>query len=329
MELIVEKQFSEEIIHKAGGKFQADTRNYKKLGDFESYIFEVLYQNKPTILRITHNSHRTPEQIEGEMEWVNYLHEHGVQVSKPYLSDEGKYVVTLPASGGYFYASLFEKVPGEKVDVHHEHFNPTLFEEWGRCTGQLHRLTKNYIPTSVTRPNWDQEELLYQGDYVPSAEIDIHVRAKELVNQLGQLPVNKESFGLIHSDIHSGNFFLYEGKIQLFDFDDAQYLWFVQDIAIPIYYSAWYKFPGGSINDRSQFANVFLESFLKGYEKENHIENEWLKQIPLFLNVRDLVLYNVFHKKMDIPSANGRLIALLKQIKGRIVSGQSIVNLTL
>jgi Ser/Thr protein kinase RdoA (MazF antagonist) len=328
MEQLVEKQFSEVLIHKAGKGFGADTSNYVKLGDFESYIFEVKYKGKPTILRLTHNSHRTREQIEAEMEWVNYLYEHGALVSKPYLSNEGGYVVSLKVEDNFFYASLFEKAEGQKVDLHHEHFNHQLFEEWGRSTGELHRLTKSYQPIGVKRPNWDEEELLYPEKYISLSEKEVHHCAGHLVNELRNLPIQNDSFGLIHSDIHSGNFFIHEGKIQIFDFDDAQYLWFVHDIAIPIYYSAWYKFPNGTLQERSQFAKRFFESFLKGYEKQNHLDSMWLDKIPLFLNVRDLVLYNVFHKKMDIPSANERLVTLLKQIRKRIVTGESIIKLT-
>jgi hypothetical protein len=47
MELLVEQQFSEELIHKAGIKFQADTSYYKKLGDFESYILRFCIKISP------------------------------------------------------------------------------------------------------------------------------------------------------------------------------------------------------------------------------------------------------------------------------------------
>ncbi|WP_246943938.1 phosphotransferase enzyme family protein [Bacillus pinisoli] len=329
MEQVVNQLFSEELIHKAGKNFGAETQSYRKLGDFESYIFEVSYNGKPTILRLTHSSHRSSQQIEAELEWVDYLHQHGVHVSKPYQSDEGSYVVKLPVQGSYFFASLFEKAPGEPVKVQSEEFNEKLFQEWGRCTGQLHRLTRGFLPKGEKRPLWSEEELLYPERILPVKDSSLMKAANLLVSQVKNLPISTDNFGLIHSDIHSGNFFLHEGNMQLFDFDDSQYFWFTHDIAVPIYYSSWYKFQEGNREVRTEFAKGLLEHFLIGYEKEYHVEDEWLKRIPLFLNVRDLVLYNVFHKKMDVENANDRLKSLLNEIKVRILTQDSIVDLRL
>ncbi|MBM7659642.1 Ser/Thr protein kinase RdoA (MazF antagonist) [Bacillus mesophilus] len=327
MEQSVDRLFSEDLVHKAGQGYGADTKEYRKLGDFESYIFEVSYHGKPTILRLTHSSHRSPGQIEAELEWVNYLHQNGVNVSKPYSSSEGSYVVTLPVEGSFFYASLFEKAPGNRIEIQSEMFNDNLFYEWGRTTGQLHRLTTSFEPSGVKRPQWDEEELLYPEKVLPFTDLQFNKVADQLVHTVKSLPKSKETYGLIHSDIHSGNFFLHEGKLQLFDFDDSQYFWFVHDIAIPIYYSAWYKFQNGNKQERTEFSKVLLEQFLKGYEKEFHIDHSILKKLPLFLNLRDLVLFNVFHKKMDVENANERFKALLGEIKGRILSQDSIVDL--
>ncbi|WP_456275761.1 phosphotransferase enzyme family protein [Bacillus sp. AK128] len=328
MEQSVEQLFSDELIHLAGKRFGAATSQYKKLGDFESYIFEVSYQNIPAILRITHSSHRSLSQIEGELEWVDYLFQHGVHVSKPYRSLEGTFVVKLPVDHSCFYASLFEKAPGKKIEVQSEGFDDRLFQEWGRTTGQLHRLTRGYETKERKRPYWDEEELLYPKKVLSFTDQKLNTAAEHLIQTIKKLPINHQSFGLIHSDIHSGNFFLHNGKIQLFDFDDSQYFWFVHDVAIPIYYSSWYKFQNGTQQVRTEFAKRLLEQFLQGYEKEFHIEDEWLERLPLFLNIRDLVLFNVFHKKMDMNNASDRLLALLNELRGRIISQDSIVDFT-
>ena len=41
-------------------------------------------------------------------------------------------------------------------------------------------------------------------------------------------------FGIIHADLHLGNFFFDGLKLTIFDFDDSCYHWFLYDLTIPI-----------------------------------------------------------------------------------------------
>ena len=41
-------------------------------------------------------------------------------------------------------------------------------------------------------------------------------------------------YGLIHADLHRGNFFYHEEKMTVLDFDDSCYHWYLYDVAIPI-----------------------------------------------------------------------------------------------
>jgi Ser/Thr protein kinase RdoA (MazF antagonist) len=113
----------------------------------------------------------------------------------------------------------------------------------------------------------------------------------------------------------------------VFDFDDSSYHWFVSDIAIPLYYSAWYKFPEGDSEIRSAFGHDFLTHFLKGYSSEYQLDLNWIERIPTFLKLRDIVLYSVLHKKWDLSNLNGKQSKLLEEIKSRIEQGEPIVTL--
>jgi Ser/Thr protein kinase RdoA (MazF antagonist) len=57
------------------------------------------------------------------------------------------------------------------------------------------------------------------------------------------------------SDIGVGNFLVNDKGVTLFDFDEAQYSWFVEDIAIPMYYLV-YVYAGDEINDIVNFRNI-------------------------------------------------------------------------
>jgi hypothetical protein len=73
MEKSVEILFTEDILTCFLESFHLHTE-VKKLGDFENYVFEAYRGNNPVILRITHNSHRSKDEILAELDWMNYLH---------------------------------------------------------------------------------------------------------------------------------------------------------------------------------------------------------------------------------------------------------------
>jgi len=59
---------------------------------------------------------------------------------------------------------------------------------------------------------------------------------------------------LIHTDVHAGNFFVDDGRITVFDFDDSSYQWFASDIAIALYYTIWRKFDGHEQREKDTYA---------------------------------------------------------------------------
>ena len=84
------------------------------------------------------------------------------------------------------------------------------------------------------------------------------------------------------------------GTITLFDFDDCNYSWFVNDIAIVLFYMVVMK------EDTPAFTREFMPHFLRGYIQENHLNPKWLKEIPYFLKLREIDLYAIIHRSFDI-----------------------------
>jgi amicoumacin kinase len=328
MEKSVEILFTKEILNTFLDSFGLQSK-VKKLGEFENYVFEVYRENKPMILRITHSSHRSNDEILAELDWINYLHEQNVCCPAVFTSSKNQLIETLPGGdGSSFYACLFSKVPGYPVKIKSSEFNDQLFHAWGEAIGQMHAVTKNYHPSKQIklRPTWVDEELLDIETYVPN-EKEIIKNTTLLINKLKSLPVNKDNFGLIHSDIHSGNFF-YDGEsVQVFDFDDCSYHWFASDIAIPLYYSILYGYQDGSEREREQFAMNFLAHFIKGYEQYNTLPSGWKEQLSLFFMLRDVTLYSVLHKKISPEERDENIDKLLEALKSRIIKKEPIVKL--
>jgi amicoumacin kinase len=328
MEKSVEILFKGDILKYFLESFHLQTE-VKKLGDFENYVFEAYRGDTPFILRITHSSHRHKEQILAELDWMNYLHNQNVDCPKAFSSTKNNLVEVLPVSdGSFFYACLFSKVPGSPVKIKSSEFNDRLFHAWGKAVGQMHAVTKEYKPSKAVklRPSWEDEELLDIETYVPN-EKEIILNTKRLINELKLLPRTKDNFGLIHSDIHSGNFF-YDGEgVHVFDFDDCSYHWFASDIAIPLYYSVLYGYHSASEIERADFASNFLSHFTKGYEEHHLLPENWKEQLPLFFRLRDITLYCVLHKKISPEERNEEINQMLVGLKSRIIKKEPIVYL--
>ena len=95
-----------------------------------------------------------------------------------------------------------------------------------------------------------------------------------------------------------------DGEITLFDFDDCTYSWFINDIAIVLFYIAL------GVKDQTTFTRDFMTHFLKGYRAENQLDEEWLREIPSFLKLREIDLYGVIHRSFDVDNLEDPWVAM-------------------
>lgn len=328
MEKVVDALMTQDLLDEFLKKFALEN-NVKKLGDFENFVYEVYKDGQPYILRITHSSHRSKEEIASELDWMQHLYKAGLSVPEVYTSINGQFVEVIPASDdSVFFGCLYARAKGEAVGVRSEKFDEQLFTLWGETTGFMHRATKTYSPSYgiKKRARWDEDELLQIEKHYPSGDQQLIENAREVIARISELPQNPDQFGVIHTDIHSGNFFYDGDKIHVFDFDDASYQWFASDIAIPLFYSVFYKIPPSQQEERQQFSDLFLKAFIKGYIMENELPEGWKAQVPLFLMLRDVVLYAVLHKKIAPEDRGERLLEMMDEIADRIRNKRPIVN---
>jgi Ser/Thr protein kinase RdoA (MazF antagonist) len=118
-----------------------------------------------------------------------------------------------------------------------------------------------------------------------------------LCDHLSVLPKENTSYGLIHQDAHGSNFLVDEaGVLTLFDFDDCVYSWFVNDIAIVLFYTVM------DAEDWPTFTREFMTHFLWGYRQAHPLDPKWLKEIPCFLKLREIELYAVIHRDFEVSN---------------------------
>ncbi len=298
MEKRIKERFDDAILQEAMRRYGIARERIHLLDGFESFMYEFERGPEAFILRIGHSFRRTVPLIQGEVDWLNYLARGGASVARAILSERGNLVELIDdGRGENFLATAFVKAKGQAPS--RATMTPAVFETYGRLIGRMHALTKEYEPRDPAwrRLAWDDPEMLEVERHLPESEAVARERFRALMKHLNALPKDKETYGLIHQDAHGGNFFLDEvGQITLFDFDDCAYSWFMNDLAIVLFYAAMGN------PDPVAFTQEFMRHFLTGYARENKLDPVWLKQIPYFLKLREIDLYAVIHRSFDVTN---------------------------
>ena len=328
MENEVKILFNVQILEEAARRFDIDISTLNLIGDFQNFIYEYKRQDKSYILRLTHSSHRKEELIKGELDWILYLVNNGVSASKPIYSIHGKLTERIDVDESYFITTSFEKAIGQKIGYPECISNDELFEKCGRVTGKIHFLSKKYRPSvkEIQRNEWAENYYLQNiKRFIPADQHKVYQSYEAIVNRINQLSKDSNSFGLIHGDINVGNFILSDEGINIYDFDECQYSWFVEDIAIQLFYII-YVFLDDSVYERQTQAYRFIENFIRGYSKENYLDECWLRQIPIFLQLRELIVYIGLYRSLDFSNLNQWMKTYISQSKSRIEQRIPIIN---
>ena len=307
MEKAIRERYNDEILQEAQRRYGIGPNQIRLLDGFESFMFEFESDGRARILRLSHSIRRSVELIQGEVDWLNYLYDGGVGVARAVPSKAGE-LVEIIADGrdGQFLATAFAKAPGGP-SWENGKWNEALFERYGRLVGRMHALSRVYEPSNPAwrRPEWDHpsnvDDILA---WIPDSQTMVRKRATALLHYLHTLPQDNASYGLIHQDVHAGNFFVDDkGDITLFDFDDCVYGWYVYDIAMVVFYAITnHKDPVG-------FGTAFWGHFWRGYQQENTLDPVWLAEMSAFFKLREIDLYAIIHRSFDMDNLTDEWVA--------------------
>lgn len=296
------------------------------IGGYQNLVYEYIQNDKSYILRLSNFSTRNTDEINSELDWCSHLIDYGVPLSKPLLSLNGLVTELVNYNEIKITATLFEKARGAKLSYPEYLNNVEVFKELGRITGRIHNASKEYVPKNKMRHEWLENYYLKNVyNYIPEEKIKIRNTYKNLVNYFKALPHDNNSFGLIHGDINVGNFCISNNEITLFDFDECQYSWFVEDIAIQLFYTV-YPFGDDAIDERQAMADKFIKYFMSGYYLENDLDDYWLKKIPEFLKLRELIVHVGIYKKWDLKNLSQWQKDYYTQSAARIEKGIPLVE---
>jgi Ser/Thr protein kinase RdoA (MazF antagonist) len=312
LEKIAIEAFSDELKHQILDDLGLAGKKMTLLDGFESFVFAL----DDKIIRITHHSHRLPDQIAAELEFIRHLADKGAAVCLPNTLPNGE----LLSSVDSFTACIFDRAKGSVLS--RNDWTPSVIQEWGRCIGGFHQLSRSFRPVNK-RIDWRQDENHNFAVRIPASQTKIIEMASQLLTDLEALPVNDDIYGLIHGDAHAGNFFLDDGKLTFFDFDDAIYTWFAYDIATILFGAVLGEHVEASRQAQEAEALRFLPLFLEGYAEVFPLDRFVITEMDRFLKLRELSLYAVIHAHLDVNNLTEWFPArFMKNREQRIVNGE-------
>lgn len=298
------RRFNDQIRDEAGCRFGASPGELSRLNAFENHVYEFTNPDGlEVILRISHSARRTHDYTQGEIEFVRFLAAAGLPVARPVISEGGQFIERIEddQQGHYFLASAFERAPGVVFDdapaLKEAYWGPPLFRELGRTFARLHDRAQQYRLTNpqFKRQEWHQYDVVNIDRFAPPDETLVRERTADIIQRLQRLPREPAGYGLIHADLHMRNFCFDDGKITVFDFDNAEYAWFAKDLAVILFYVG----RTATTENRADAAAAFLGPFLEGYRELRPFGAEWLATFPDLLALQRSMNYALFHQYRD------------------------------
>lgn len=238
------------------------------------------------------------EKLSERLQFVHYLGENDVSIVYPKFSQNGNLYESCTENGKTYIGYSMDKLQGGDINSLSAEDLHDFYLDWGRVLGKLHACSKSY-PRKVDQElfGWRQEWTFFEGW---CQDEGVRGAWRELKTELEKLPRDPDSYGFIHNDPHPYNMFIHNKRITLFDFDVANYHWYMTDIGIAVY-SALGKAAGGFEIPQAdrRFPAYFIDRFMNGYEQFNHMPSSWMDKMELFLSYRRVILFTATYNSLQ------------------------------
>src|SRR3954453_12311802 len=127
---------------------------------------------------------------------------------------------------------MFEALEGTQFE--RDELDDEGFQAWGAALGQLHATIRRY-PGSVSNARSTMQDHLVQArNLLPEDAPVVREELHRLQSSLDTLPVDQDTYGLIHFDFELDNLIWQGRTAQMLDFDDCTRGWYVADIAFAL-----------------------------------------------------------------------------------------------
>jgi Ser/Thr protein kinase RdoA (MazF antagonist) len=226
-----------------------------------------------------------PSIIQSELLWLNAIaHETELIIPQPVQNRLGEWVTTLTSEEGDppISCTLLRWVPGNHLDG-----KPTASQiyQLGQLMARLHQQSIGWpLPTNFNRPTHGVEqvesatvqlEVLVQNGIISAEDYQVFREAATQVQKfIASLQQTPDTWGLIHADLHQGNYLLYNDEVRPIDFSRCGFGFYLYDIGesvgdIEVYLRPRFFEGYTSIRKLPEAYQSIVETFFIGATVEN------------------------------------------------------------
>ncbi|MFK7777923.1 MAG: phosphotransferase [Gimesia sp.] len=264
--------------------------------DGVNHVFATEFMNgDPVIIRIGDGAIHSRGEVLGELLWLDHLIRHGCTVTTPIPSRGGELLETIELDEGTMHVSCFKRFGGRQLTPATDaEWNDELFLKLGRELGRIHRISDQFtLPADCDRRSWYESTLIQFPDPLPSVYNPKVVDAMQaFIEELRKRPTPARHYGLVHRDLHAGNFLVEDGKVQIIDFDLGCYGWRTMDLAVLLF--SHYYFPSLRVpHANSELTEHVLQMVVQGYRDEYTLDRDQLDTVNDMVLLRTILCYNI------------------------------------
>lgn len=277
--------FTSAIFAQACQHYNIDSKRAKTLKANSNLVFDC----GEYVLRLTPATARPATDIGQELAWMRHLALQQVPVVEVIRSTTGNLLENVGEGDGAFTVVCLEKIKGQVIKA--EQWNADHFRRLGRITAATHLANDHasmLYQASVVK-NWDG---IFEHDccrYLPQDQRQLPQILEKVLAIINE-QARDHDYGIVHYDIHHGNYLMSDDNhhgLILFDFEMLCRCWYLMDVSVVFYYA--------NVSSHQKLAEAdflphFLTPFWLGYNelKPAPAFDEYMFQV--YLLYRDLMI---------------------------------------
>ena len=214
------------------------------LGSLWNRVYRVEVNNGTLYsLRLCPPEVQNSSNLADELAWLELVaRQQQVRVPSPVRNQQGDLITVISTPDGQRLSCLFAWVEGEPAK---QHLTAAVMRQIGRAVAKLHQLARAFggpFQAQGFRAGYRYNSQLAAShrDWIAAHQTEIgiaQVRLLEaavtwLIAELAEIGETRDNFGIIHADLHFGNFLVQADQVSVIDFDQVGCGHYLYDLAV-------------------------------------------------------------------------------------------------
>jgi Ser/Thr protein kinase RdoA (MazF antagonist) len=258
--------------------YNLENAELTRLGGADNINFKVELESKSYVLRLRISERHNRATVLSELAWLNSLQKDtSLILPQPVVNVNGGLVTSITLDEREILYTLMTWVEG-KIPSTVDAMNDRQLGEVGSLMAQLHAHSRQFkLPEQFQRETFDEAyfnsslNTLYKAlsnSNLNKNELDNFKRqADKIIANFSTFERNRNTFGLIHADFHSGNYLISNNDVRIIDFDRCGFGFYLFDLALAL----------------MELGKHQRRVFLQGYEQIQPLPFNYEKQNLVFL----------------------------------------------